>query len=100
MQLMLSTQAKDDLKRITGYIAHRSKNSTVARNFKNKILAKCKELASIKGKIGVSRPDLANGLRSHPFGNYIILFMYSDDSFKVVTIIEGHRDIESMFTDE
>jgi len=100
MQLMLSTQAKDDLKRITGYIAHRSKDRTVARNFKNKILEKCKKLARIKGKIGVARPDLTDGLRSHPFGNYIILFMYSDDSFEVVTILEGHRDIESMFTDE
>ena len=37
------------------------------------------------------------GLRSHPFGNYIIFFMYNDNNLEAVTIIEGHRDIEALF---
>ncbi|MBK6959225.1 MAG: type II toxin-antitoxin system RelE/ParE family toxin [Nitrosomonas sp.] len=55
------------------------------------------QLASIKGTIGVERPELRENLRSHPFGSYIIFFMYNDNHFEVVTIIEGHRDIEVIF---
>ena len=57
MKLILSTQAKNDLKRITGYIAHRSKDRTVARNFKIKYWKNVKNLPALK-EIGVARPDL------------------------------------------
>jgi len=35
-----------------------------------------------------------------PLGNYIILFQYSENRFEVVSVIERHRDIVSMFDDE
>ncbi len=97
MRLKLSDQAQADLKDIAEYIARKSQNRTIGRNFTKKIIAKCKELASIKGTMGIARPDLGRGLRSHPFGNYVLIFMYEDDCFYVVTIIEGHRDIQALF---
>ncbi|GJQ57407.1 MAG: hypothetical protein SCALA701_02080 [Candidatus Scalindua sp.] len=39
------------------------------------------------------------GLRSFVYGNYVIFFMYNNDYLDIVTIIEGHRDIETMFDD-
>ncbi len=39
------------------------------------------------------------GLHSFVYGNYVILFMYNNDLLDIVTIIEGHRDIEAMFED-
>ena len=37
------------------------------------------------------------GLRSIPHGNYVILFRYRDALVEIVSIIEGHRDIEELF---
>ena len=98
MHLIFSDQAKTDLKRIAEYIARRSKNRSVGSNFAQKIVDKCKELASIEGKIGIARPELAQGIRSYPFGNYVIFFLYERDIFRVVTIVEGHRDIYALFS--
>lgn len=97
MRLVLLDQAKEDIANIADYIAEQSKNKRIGKEFAKRILDKCKELASIKGMIGVERPELRAGLRSHPFGNYVIFFIYNDNNLEVVTIIEGHRDIKSMF---
>lgn len=98
MRLVLLDQAKKDIANIADYIAEESKSNRIGKAFAKRIVDKCKELASIKGMIGVERPELRAGLRSHPFGNYIIFFMYNDNNLEVVTIIEGHRDIEKMFS--
>ena len=70
----------------------------MGKDFNRRIYAKCQELASIKGMIGVERPELRTGVRSYPFGNYVIFFMYSNDCLEVVTIVEGQRDIENVFS--
>ena len=36
-------------------------------------------------------------LRSIPHGNYVILFRYNGSFNEIVSIIEGHRDIEGLF---
>ena len=97
MKLKLSTQAKTDIRLISGYIAQRSNSREIGRIFAEKLIAKCKELSSIKGQIGIARNELLKDLRSHPFGNYVIFFMYKNNAFEVITIIEGHRDINAMF---
>ena len=97
-KLHYSSQARNDLLGIQNYIARQSGSRKLGLEFTKRLRHTCRELASIKGAIGVARPEIIEGIRSHPFGNYIILFMYNDDSFEVVTIIEGHRDIENMFT--
>ena len=97
MRLVLLDQAKEDLANVAAYIAEKSQSRHVGQNFAQRLLDKCKELASIKGTIGVERPELRENLRSHPFGSYIIFFMYNDNHFEVVTIIEGHRDIKAIF---
>jgi toxin ParE1/3/4 len=97
MRLVLLDQAKEDLANIAAYIADEKQKPSRWTEFAQRLLDKCKELASIKGTIGVERPELRENLRSCPFGSYIIFFMYSDNHFEVVTIIEGHRDIEAIF---
>lgn len=47
--------------------------------------------------MGGARPALADDLRSFPYGNYIILFRYFEDTFEVVTIVERHRDLGALF---
>lgn len=96
-RLLYTEQAKEDLLATQRYIARESGSSKVAYAFIKKLREKCKELASIKGVIGRNRCDIVAGLRSQAFGNYVIFFRYVDDVFQVVTIIEGHRDIETHF---
>jgi toxin ParE1/3/4 len=41
-------------------------------------------------------PELRPDIRSFPFKGYLILFRYVGDTFEVINIIEGHRDIEAL----
>ncbi len=99
-KLIYTPQARRDLNAIRKYIAWRSGTRSTGLDFVKKLREKCKELSTIKGKVGTSRLELGQSLRSQPFGNYVILFRYEQDSFEVVSIIEGHRDIEAMFSDD
>lgn len=33
-------------------------------------------------------------------GNYVIFFRYIDDVLEVITVLEGHRDIDAFFHGE
>jgi plasmid stabilization system protein ParE len=96
-RLRFSDSAEDDLVAILDYISERSADAAVARRFVSTLRAQCEKLASLKSTMGVARPDLRPGIRSAPFGNYIIFFRYVDDVFEVLNIIEGHRDIGTLF---
>ncbi|MDR4504549.1 MAG: type II toxin-antitoxin system RelE/ParE family toxin [Candidatus Scalindua sp.] len=92
-------QAKDDLIQIKRYIAKESGSLQIALQYTDKLRQQCRNLARLPGKIGRPRPQLMEGLRSFVHGNYVIFFMYNNDYLDIVTIIEGHRDIETMFDD-
>ena len=96
-QLRYLAQARDDLIHIKRYIARESGSQSTAVQFTEKIREQCRKLADLPGKMGRLRPELGENLRSFPYGNYVIFFMYNDDCLEIVTIIEGHRDIEAVF---
>lgn len=96
-KLSYTERAKSDLLGIHRYISKESGSAKIAYAFTKKLREKCKELASITGVIGRERPEIMQGLRSHALGNYVIFFRYDGQTFEVVTIIEGHKDIESHF---
>ncbi|MCH7623905.1 MAG: type II toxin-antitoxin system RelE/ParE family toxin [Nitrospinae bacterium] len=96
-QLRYLAQARDDLIHIKRYIARESGSQSTAIQYTEKIREQCRKLADLPGKMGRLRPELGENLRSFPYGNYVIFFMYNDDCLEIVTIIEGHRDIEAMF---
>ncbi len=50
--------------------------------------------------MGRARPELRAGIRSFPYIGYVILFHNVDERFEVVNILEGHRDIESHFSEK
>lgn len=99
-QLRYLAQAKDDLINIKRYIARESGSQSTAIQYVGKIREQCRKLADLPGKIGCLRPELRKNLRSFPYGNYVIFFMYNDDYLEIVTIIEGHRDIGVMFEEQ
>lgn len=96
-QLRYLAQAKDDLLNLQRYIARECGSQNMAIQYTEKIREQCRKLAGLPGKIGRLHPELRENLRSFAYGNYVIFFMYNDDYLEIVTIIEGHRDIEAMF---
>jgi toxin ParE1/3/4 len=90
-------QAKDDLIQIKRYIARESGSHEIAIRYTEKLRRECRRLAGLPGTMGRARPELAEGIRSIPYGNYVILFRYSGSYLEIVSIIEGHRDLEEIF---
>ena len=99
-QLRYLAQAKDDLINIKRYIARESGSQSTAIQYTGKIQKQCRELADLPGKLGRPRPELRENLRSFPYENYVIFFMYNEDCLEIVTIIEGHRDIEARLVEQ
>jgi toxin ParE1/3/4 len=54
-------------------------------------------MRQLPGTMGRERPELMEDIRSLSYGNYVILFRYSGSIIEIVSIIEGHRDIEGIF---
>jgi toxin ParE1/3/4 len=91
--------AKADLVNILEYIARESGNLIVGRRFVDALRQHCRKLPALPGTLGRARPELRPDIRSVAFKSYVIFFRYVDDTFEVVNIIEGHRDIEALYKD-
>lgn len=61
-------------------------------------MKQCERLASFDTTMGRSRDDLLPGLRSVPFGAYLIFIRYVDATVvEVIDIVHGSRDIQQVF---
>lgn len=98
-RLVYSSAAVTDLAEIAAYIAEAAGEMAPAKAYTGRLRARCNELSLLPFPIGRARPELGNGLRSHTFGNYVLFFQTSENIFLVVGIIEGHRDISTVFAD-
>ena len=96
-RLKLTTGAKQDIRAIARYIAQSSGSALTGRQFALRLTATCERIARRGPMMGRPRPELADGLRSVPEGNYLIFIRYTGDTLEVVNIVEGHRDVESMY---
>jgi toxin ParE1/3/4 len=92
--------AKRDLVSIVEYVTRQSGSLATGRWFVEQIRGRCAKLASLPRILGRSRPELGPDTRSIPFKEYVIFFRYRGESFEVVNVIEGHRDIEGYFRHE
>lgn len=89
--------ALDDLDDILRYIVREGGRLEVGLRFTEQLRAQCTKLAGLPGTLGRAQPELRPDLRSFPFKGYVILFRYAGTTLEVVSIIEGHRDIEDLF---
>jgi toxin ParE1/3/4 len=71
-ELRYLEQAKTDLLRIKRYIARESGSSDVALQYTKKLRQQCRKFAELPGTMGRARPELMEGVRSFPYGNYVI----------------------------
>ena len=50
--------------------------------------------------MGRARDELAPGVRSFPFGRYVVFYVPLDDGIDVVRVLHGARDIDAVFNPE
>jgi toxin ParE1/3/4 len=92
--------ANSDLVSVYNYIRQEGGGADSARRFIRLLRDKSVELAGLPRHMGRPRYDLKPGIRSFAFRGNIIMFRYVDDRFEVVSILEGHRDIDRHFDDQ
>jgi toxin ParE1/3/4 len=99
-ELFYLESAVDDLDEILLRIVHESGRLEPGLLFTEQLRGQCAKLASLPGTLGQAQPALRPDLRSFPFKGYVILFRYEGNALEVVSIVEGHRDIEGMFAEQ
>jgi toxin ParE1/3/4 len=57
-------------------------------------------LLATQPMMGRTRDELIRGLRSFPFGRYVVFYEPLPDGIDVVRILHGARDIDAIFEDE
>lgn len=98
-RLIYFASVKRDLLDILTYMAEQSGSITVAQGFVAQLRSRCRALASKPGTLGRARPELHPEIRSVAHKGYVIFFRYVEDRLEVVNILEGHRDIDSHFSE-
>ncbi|MEO0035395.1 MAG: hypothetical protein RLZZ501_1418 [Pseudomonadota bacterium] len=98
-RLVYLASVQRDLINILTYVAEESGSVAVAQGFVSQLRRRCRALASKPGTLGRARPDLHPEIRSVAHKGYVIFFRYIDDRLEVVNILEGHRDIDSYFSE-
>lgn len=96
-RLVIRPQALRDLDDIFDYIAEASLDRAIS--FIKRLYDQMEKLASNPG-IGRCRDELWSGLRSFPYGNYLIFYLPLDNGVDVVRVLNGARDIEVLFQDD
>lgn len=98
-RLKMLPSAQADLVNILEHITRESGHLAIGRRFVGALRQQCRELATLPGTLGRARPELRLDVRSFAYRGYVILFRYVEDTFEVVNIIEGHRDIDALYKD-
>jgi toxin ParE1/3/4 len=89
-----TARAEKDIQSIGSWIARES--MPAAMKWLEDLDARFSELAEAPGS-GTDRNELRPGMRSSPFGNYLIFFKRLRDGIQVVRVIHGARDYKRLF---
>jgi toxin ParE1/3/4 len=89
-----SSAANADIEEIASYIF--DLNPVAAHNFLNALEETC-QLLSQHPVLGRLRPELGEGVRSFPVGNYLIFYTAAPPGIDVARVIYGGRDLPRAF---
>lgn len=89
--------AETDILEIWDYIADDS--LAVTDRWVDRIDEQFRLLAA-QPMMGRARDELAPGVRSFPFGRYVVFYVPLDDGIDVVRVLHGARDIDAVFNPE
>lgn len=92
---MISRQAERDIYEILLYIA--KDNIDAALDLNGRLIEIFKMLADNQ-EAGRERPELIEGLRSLPDGNYVIFYRQWAGNIAIVRILHSARDLDELFS--
>lgn len=90
----LSSDANADIAEITLHLFDH--NPVAAHRFLTVLEETC-EMLSVHPLLGRLRPELGDGLRSFPVGNYLVFYVAAAQGIDVARVIYGGRDLPAMF---
>ena len=93
----LTQPAIQDIEQIADYIASRSGLDRADR-FLSNLDAKFAKIAQFPN-IGRQRDEILPLLRSLSIDNYLILYMPIGQDVEIFRVVNGYRDLSSLFTD-
>ena len=91
-----TARAEEDLIDIWTYIAQ--DNLGAADRLLDRLDSVCGLLAD-NPRMGPARPDLAQGMRYFPAGNYLVLYREAPGGVEIVRVVHGARDLPGLFSD-
>ncbi|MSQ49444.1 MAG: type II toxin-antitoxin system RelE/ParE family toxin [Betaproteobacteria bacterium] len=94
MRVSFSPLAESDLEGIGDYIA--ADNPRRAASFVEDLQRQCRKIAR-SPQMYRARPELADGMHSCAYGNYVIFFRILESALLVVRILHGAMDISAQF---
>lgn len=92
--LIVTPEAEDDIDAIVYRIA--ADQPEAAIKWLDRLNERMQTLADWPG-MGVARDELRVGLRGYPLGNYMIFYRSTGDGVAVVRVLDGRRDLRSIF---
>ena len=94
MRLFFTPRAESDLDEILSYISELRPGT--ARKVIQRLRRACELIAS-QPRIGQRRPDFPGELRSLSVERWVIFYQIHSDDVHIYRVLDGARDIESMF---
>ena len=91
----LTPAARDDLKRISKYVAIEQESPQGAKRLRELFLNGFRRLAQ-HPLIGQACPEFGENLRIWPVGNYVILYVPREDGIDIVQVAHGARDLPAI----
>lgn len=92
----ISQTASRDLAEILDYFTNI--NIDAGERFIQEFEKKCKNIVNFP-KLGRSYEDIAPFLRGLPIDGHIILYKVIDEEITIVRVVNGKRDLKSLFAD-
>ncbi len=96
-RLVLLERANSDLDEIFEYVTHASGKTEIGLKVFTALIERCRRIADGKFQLGRPRPELGQDVRSLSDGRYVLFFRYRGDTLEMIRIIEGHRDLPTVF---
>ncbi len=91
----VTAAAREDLKRISHYIAIERESPQGASRLRERFLDDFRTLAN-QPLLGQACPEFGENLRIWPVGNYVILYVPQENGIDIVQIAHGARELPTI----
>ena len=90
-------RAAEDIAAVWDFIA--DDNPDAADHWVDQLDTQLRLLAT-QPLMGLARDELAPGIRSFPFGRYLVFYLPIGDGIDVVRVLHGTRDVDTAFGED